>query len=146
MFLAAIWARPVGSWGAWLGYLLAASCPAMVEKLILVGNPPFQERYVNEITATRLNRLSEEEKSELKTLNELLKKPMTKDKNAFFESMGKIIDKAESLNPVQVQPNAIDARFDIYQKVWPQADELWRSGIFPSPILRFSVSGNTGLV
>ncbi|MDY7042547.1 MAG: alpha/beta hydrolase, partial [Chloroflexota bacterium] len=52
------------SWGAWLSFIVAARYPAIIEKLILVGSGPYEEKYVARLQETRLNRLSEGERTE----------------------------------------------------------------------------------
>lgn len=42
------------SWGAWLSVMVAAEHIAKVKRLILIGCPPFEEKYVPLITANRL--------------------------------------------------------------------------------------------
>ena len=34
------------SWGAWLSFMVAANCPTIVRKLVLVGSGPFEDKYV----------------------------------------------------------------------------------------------------
>ena len=46
------------SWGAWLGYLVAAQYPRLVKKLVLVSSGPYEERYaaIDEVRLSRLRR------------------------------------------------------------------------------------------
>lgn len=48
------------SWGAWLSVILTAEYPALVKKLILVGSGPFEEKYAEGISKTRLDRIGKE--------------------------------------------------------------------------------------
>ena len=59
------------SWGAMLSYIFTATNPGYVKKLILVGSGVFDAAYAGEIAATRLNRLSTEERNTLQALNNL---------------------------------------------------------------------------
>ena len=52
------------SWGAWLGFILAARHPALVRKLVLVGSGPFEEAYAAGIMDIRLARLDPVEREE----------------------------------------------------------------------------------
>jgi len=52
------------SWGAWLSYIFATDYPAIVKKLILIGSGGYEEKYAAGIRETRLNRLSEEDRTE----------------------------------------------------------------------------------
>lgn len=47
------------SWGAMLSFICGALHPSLVKKLILVGSPPFEEKYATRILETRLGRLTE---------------------------------------------------------------------------------------
>jgi pimeloyl-ACP methyl ester carboxylesterase len=52
------------SWGAMVAYILTARYPSLVKKLILIGGGPFEEKYADNITPDRLNRLTEAERIE----------------------------------------------------------------------------------
>ncbi len=116
------------SWGAWLGFIFAAYYPSFVKKLILVGSGPYEERYAAEIIKTRLNRLSEEERTELQILEESLKNPIVKNKNTLFTRFGELFNKTDSCDPVDLKTESIKVQFDIYQSVWGEAVKLRQSG------------------
>jgi pimeloyl-ACP methyl ester carboxylesterase len=116
------------SWGAWLGFILAAKYPAIVNKLILVGSGVFEEKYAKKIQEIRLDRLSNEERSEIKSLLGILNNPLAKDKNRAFARYGEILLKADAYDPVTDEPVKVDCRFDIFQSVWRDAEELRKSG------------------
>ena len=65
------------SWGAWLSFIFAANYPSFVKKLILIGSGPYEEKYVARIRETRLNRLGEEDRTEVKSVIEILNNPTT---------------------------------------------------------------------
>ena len=75
------------SWGAWLGYLFTARYPALVQKLILVGCPPLEDRYVAQIQSTRLNRLTKDQRSELEEITVALDDPSTKNPDALLDRL-----------------------------------------------------------
>lgn len=50
------------SWGAWLSCFVADSCPSLVRKLILIGAPAFEEKYVPLLRENRLKRLTPDER------------------------------------------------------------------------------------
>jgi pimeloyl-ACP methyl ester carboxylesterase len=52
------------SWGAWLSCFVAANHPQLVRKLILIGAPAFEEKYVPLLRENRLKRLAPEEREE----------------------------------------------------------------------------------
>jgi pimeloyl-ACP methyl ester carboxylesterase len=116
------------SWGAWLGYILAARYSALVRKLILVGCPPLKDQYVARIHATRMSRLSKDEKRELDVITIALQDVSIKDQNTPLSRFGKIISKADSFDPLPPDAEEIPVQFDIHQRVWGAAAELRASG------------------
>ena len=116
------------SWGAWLAYIFAAHYPATVKKIILIGSGPFEEKYASEIPETRLNRLIEEEKAELCSLQDALNDPGNKNKNKIFKRIGEIISIADSFNPLPRIDEELFISYDIYRNVWEEALKLRKSG------------------
>ncbi|WP_455393021.1 alpha/beta fold hydrolase [[Eubacterium] cellulosolvens] len=116
------------SWGAMLGFILAAQYPSLVKKLILIGSGVYEERYASGIMEMRSNRLSEEEKLEVLTLMEKLNDPDVKDKDAIFARFGNLMSKADSFDPLTSDDEEQEFQFDVYQNVWKDAEELRRSG------------------
>ena len=116
------------SWGAWLSFIFAATYPDSVGKLILIGSGPFEEKYVAGIAETRLSRLSEEDRTEVKYLIDILDNPVVEDKNTVFSQLGALLSKADAYDPIAHEPEIIDCRFDVFQGVWQDAAELRSSG------------------
>jgi pimeloyl-ACP methyl ester carboxylesterase len=116
------------SWGAWLSFIFAANHPALVKKLILVGGGPFEQKYAAKIQETRMNRLDEEERMEFESIYEILDDPAVKDKSTAFERFGALFSKADTYDPIMNESEEMDFRFDIFQSVWKEAEELRRSG------------------
>ena len=119
------------SWGAWLSFIFSANYPAFVKKLILIGSGPYEEKYAAGIQETRLSRLSEEEREEVKSLIEVLSIPEVEDKEAIFARFGALFSKADAYNPIRsefAESEVIDYQFDVFQSVWKDAAELRRSG------------------
>lgn len=116
------------SWGAWLGFILAARYPELVEKLILVASGPIEESYAADITETRLRRLDDEDRAETHSLMEILNDLAPGDKNAAFARLGKLISKADSYDPMPYEDEALEYDFDVFQEVWGQASQLRMSG------------------
>jgi pimeloyl-ACP methyl ester carboxylesterase len=116
------------SWGAWLGFIFAANYPALIKKLILIGSGPFEEKYAARIQETRLNRLSEEERIEVKSLQEVLDNPSAEDKSAAFARYGALFSKADVYDPLEHESEVMDYRPDIFHSVWKDGVELRRSG------------------
>lgn len=119
------------SWGAWLSFLLAAHYPMFVEKLILVGCGPFEQKYAAEIRETRLKRLSDEEKAEVRSLLEFLNHSGDQGRQRALRRFGTLCSKADACDPLIVDSNETEdteIQIDIYQGVWTEAAELRRSG------------------
>lgn len=118
------------SWGAWLSYLLAAQEPQLVRKLILISSGPFEPDYADGIMTTRLSRMSEKERQRVEEIMSMLQRGGAS--RSVFEEFGAIIDRADSYRPI-VNEDADDldtSEFgpDIYERVWPEADAMRRSG------------------
>ena len=116
------------SWGAWLGLILAARCPDIVRKLILVGAGPFEEEYAAQLTEIRLGRLTGQERGEVHHLQLSLNDPNLRDKLSVFARFGRLMSKADSFDVVQEGRSAIEYHPDTYERVWSEAKELRRSG------------------
>jgi pimeloyl-ACP methyl ester carboxylesterase len=116
------------SWGAMLSFILAARYPPLVKKLILIGSGAYEEKYADNITKTRLSRLSEEEREEALCLMETLSDPTTLDKNTPMVRLGELISMADSFDPLPHRSEILECQHDIYQSVWEQATELRSSG------------------
>jgi pimeloyl-ACP methyl ester carboxylesterase len=116
------------SWGAWLSFIFAANYPAFVRKLILVGSGPFEEKYATKIQEIRLNRLSQEEKTEVKSLLDILENPTAKDKNSAFARFGELFSKADAYDPTLQESGVTDCDVDTFQAVWGEAAKLRKSG------------------
>lgn len=110
------------SWGAWLGFLLAARHPALAKKLILVSSGPFEEKYAAEVQRNRVNRLNWEEKGEVQDLQKKLDDPKA------FARFGEIMAGTDYYDPLPIKIEGVELRPDIYQKVWPEAKKLRKSG------------------
>ncbi len=116
------------SWGAMLGFMLAARYPALVKKLILVGSGVFKEQYAAGIEATRLSRLTDAEKNEADALVEALQDPATQDKNTPLARLGRLFTKADAYNPFTLDTENLEVQYDIHQRVWSEAAEFRRRG------------------
>jgi pimeloyl-ACP methyl ester carboxylesterase len=116
------------SWGAWLIFIFSATYPAFVKKLILIGSGPFEEKYSARIEGTRLNRLSEKERTEVESLIEVLYNPAAEGKSTAFARFGALFSKADAYDPITQESDVIDFKADIFQSVWKEAKELRRSG------------------
>ena len=116
------------SWGAWLSFIFAANYPALTKKLILIGSGPYEEKYAARIRETRLTRLSEEERTEVTSLMEVLDNPAVEDKSWAFARLGALFCKADAYDAIIYESEAVDCQVDIFQSVWKDAADLRRSG------------------
>jgi pimeloyl-ACP methyl ester carboxylesterase len=116
------------SWGAWLSMIFAARYPSFVKKLILVGSGPLEEKYALKITGTRFSRLSGEELREVTALTEALNDPGIAGKNKIFARFGKLMSKADTLDPLPGEGEEADMLEDVFRSVWAEAEEMRRSG------------------
>ncbi len=119
------------SWGAWLSFILTARYPALVKKLILVASGPFEEQYAAGILTTRLNRLAEEERAEVRSLMEVLGTPGTKTEPGLLARFGTLLSRADAYDPVEPEagePGQVECNSQIFQNVWPAASRMRRSG------------------
>lgn len=126
------------SWGAWLSFILAACYPDLVKRLVLVGSGPFQEKYAPLIMQTRLSRLSERERIEIRSIFAILDDPNIgkREKNGALASMGGLFRRTDAFDPIDTiecksrdsDYSIISCHADIYQSVWKEASHLRQTG------------------
>ena len=116
------------SWGAMLGYIFTARYPALVSKLIMVGSAVFDDRYAAGIQKTRLSRLDAEAKREVYSLVKELNDDTVGDKDRLLKRLGELFTKADAYDPVTLDTEVIEVRFDIHEGVWGDAMKLRGSG------------------
>jgi pimeloyl-ACP methyl ester carboxylesterase len=116
------------SWGAWLSLLVAARRPGLVRKVVLVGCPPFEQRYAEGLWAVRLARLDDDDRAEAEVLADALDDPDPADAGMLFARLGQLMVASDSVDPIALETDLVAAEFDTYRGVWPQAEELRRSG------------------
>jgi len=116
------------SWGAWLSFIFATKYPAFAKKLILIGSGPFEEKYASTIQQTRLSRLSEEERTQVESLLEILDNPSAGDKKTALARFGALFSKADAYDPILQESDVTDCDVGAFQGVWREASELRKSG------------------
>jgi pimeloyl-ACP methyl ester carboxylesterase len=119
------------SWGAWLSFIMTARYPYLVKKLILVGTPPFEDRYAYQVQATRLQRLDLHEQSEYHSILEGLKDPADSGKNHLLNRLRELTRKTDTLHPIEngsADPGEDKYNGAAFAAVWDQAAELRHSG------------------
>ena len=124
---AALPATLVGhSWGAWLSLLFAARHPDMVDKILLVGSPPLEERYVAAIDETRLARLTADQRREWRELSGSL--AAAHPQECLLARLAELAAVADTFDPIPGERNAVDVRPDLFRAVWHEAAEMRRDG------------------
>jgi pimeloyl-ACP methyl ester carboxylesterase len=116
------------SWGAMLGYIFTAENPSFVKKLILVGSGVFEDKYAAEIMPLRFSRLTDKEKEIFNSLNRTLKNKTTENKDEVFAQLGKLISRTDDFDPIPHKNETIAHQYDIYERVWKDAQEIRGSG------------------
>jgi pimeloyl-ACP methyl ester carboxylesterase len=121
------------SWGAWLSCLVAASYPRLVRKLILIGTPPFEEKYVHLIRENRLKRLRHDEQQQFTYLADMLSRAEPGEANVYLAPLGELAAKADSYDPIAIDvdlsiPTISERAGEIYAGVWPEAANMRRTG------------------
>lgn len=116
------------SWGAWLGFMLAARHPGLARKLILVGSGPFEERCAPVIMETRLQRLSTDEQLRVAALVESLDDPAAPGRRGKLKDLGAILSRADSYDPAYPDDETEDVQPGIYAAIMREALELRKSG------------------
>jgi pimeloyl-ACP methyl ester carboxylesterase len=116
------------SWGAMLGFIFAAGHPALVKKLILIGSGVFESHYAAEITQTRLDRFSEEQRETFFALAGILDAPAVEDKDEVLSQLGRLIEKVDTYDPLTLESEVLGCQYDVHQRVWRDAEVLRASG------------------
>jgi pimeloyl-ACP methyl ester carboxylesterase len=125
------------SWGAWLSYILAARHRDLGRRLILVSSGPFEEEYVAELEATRMGRLSAEEKTEFQSIVKALANAAAEDKDTQLARLGALASKTDSYDPILTESDGSDtvkASGDIFKGVWQEAAQMRKTG----PLLKLA--------
>jgi pimeloyl-ACP methyl ester carboxylesterase len=118
------------SWGAMLGLIFAARYPELVRKLVMVGSGVYEARYAVEIDRTRLERLSDEERRHLATLETALDDADVADKDALVAQIGLIMNRADTYDPLSPEPEEMQVSYECFQRVWQEASDLRARGGF----------------
>lgn len=116
------------SWGAWLTLILAAEHTEMVEKLILVGCGPLDDRDAGSVMKTRMARLGEEDRIKVAHLMNVLRDARGCDRNEAMARLGGLISRADSYDPMPHPNEVIQYQGDVFKKVWEQGASLRSSG------------------
>jgi pimeloyl-ACP methyl ester carboxylesterase len=116
------------SWGAILSFIVTAHNLGFIKKLILIGSGVYEEKYAESIMQTRLSRLSIREREKCSSMLADLNNPIIADKSAIFKKLGKMIEKADSYDPLSHDSDVIEYQYEMFDSVWPDARKLRASG------------------
>ena len=116
------------SWGAWLGFIIAARHPDLVRKLILVGSGGFEARHAEGPDLTRLSRLTPEQRDEVTQLREELVSGSDEAKKRAFARFGELFSRADAYDWIPHEREPIEYRPDIFLSVWPEAATMRAGG------------------
>jgi pimeloyl-ACP methyl ester carboxylesterase len=116
------------SWGATLSYLTAANFPDIVKKLILIGMPPLKTEDRPDLTPIWLERLSEKERVEFLSLEELVWDGVTEDKSKPMGRLFRLIAKADSYRPIPSKDDVLEYQLDINIAVGVELRKMMASG------------------
>jgi len=112
------------SWGAILGFILAAKYPSNVKKLILVSGGVFLKSYAGKINKIRLNRLSREDKEKFKSVMEALQDPFFANKDMLMLNLETLLYKTDTYKPLPFKSDVIEYQYNIFRDVWSDAERL----------------------
>jgi pimeloyl-ACP methyl ester carboxylesterase len=115
------------SWGAWLGFIFTSLYPGAVKKLIMIGAPPFEEKYAAGITETRLARLTTEERDWLLLAEEQIKAAPEK-KHSIMTRYIDLMIKADSFSLLTSDNSEMEFYPAVFYKVWEEAAQLRKNG------------------
>ena len=119
------------SWGAWLSYIVAATYPWLVSKLVLVGCGPFEHKYAERISATRSSRLTAGERAEYESIIDILDDPAGEGKPAAFARLGALASITDQYDPIVEPSDELELAGTpgkSFHSVLKEAQELRKSG------------------
>ncbi|MGV9173081.1 MAG: alpha/beta fold hydrolase [Promethearchaeia archaeon] len=115
------------SWGAWLSLLTAAEYPSLVNKVVIIGCAPFEEKYADQIFKTRLKRLNEREREEFRVAINALNNQSFYDISYPLKKLRKLTRKTDQYAPLNNR-ETIFLKKDVYNKVWKEAAVMRKTG------------------
>lgn len=124
------------SWGAWMVFVFASRYPALVKKLILVGNSHFVQKYTESILLERLKRLTVKERVKVLKLIDVITGEITGDKDKSMGQLGDLFANMDTYDALTIEkePEPLKVSEEINRKVWAEGETLritenyWRWG------------------
>lgn len=115
------------SWGAWLSIMYAAKYPDRVRKIILIGAPPFEEKYVHIVNETRLSRLNEKEKTEFILAREQLNN-ISSGTDSLTPGFISLLTRTDVFEALPNENITSDFSPAVYRNIWSEASDLRKTG------------------
>lgn len=99
------------SWGAWLGYLLAARYSSYLHgsKIILIGSGPYEEKYYQQLVDTRKSRMNKSQRELSEQLFIDLQNSDITSKENIIQSIGKLYYHIDQFDPVPFTSSEADS-------------------------------------
>lgn len=111
------------SWGAWLVALFAEKYPELIERIILIGSGPLEDKYVSEIGARRFENLSEEDGE---ILQRLIHNQATDED---MEKIPKVLEKSDNYCLENKDLHRVDKTdSQMHNIIWEEAAKLRTNG------------------
>jgi len=117
--------------GAWLSVFFTNKYPDSINKLILVGSGPFEEKYVEALDNTRKKRVTKKESEKYVSVLKRLNDPNIAVKDTLIARLGQLADKTDNYCIVESAIEFMDensADVGTYQSVWAEAAAMRKSG------------------
>jgi pimeloyl-ACP methyl ester carboxylesterase len=117
------------SWGATLGFIVAARFPELAGRLVLIGGGPFEEKYADNITPDRLARLSEDDRLEAIAMIDIIEgNAGDAEKDRAMARLAGLYARADAFDPLPHRDELLEVSEAINRKVWNEARQLRMSG------------------
>ena len=113
------------SWGSTLALITAARHPELVRKLILVCGASLEKKYRENLFVDKLNRLSDDERAEVFSLQEIAYGNSSGDKAASLARLFVIFSKADSYELIPYVDEVIEYQVDINRSVGIESHKLY---------------------
>ena len=113
------------SWGSTLALITAAQHPNLVRKLILVCGAPLEKKYRENLFIDKLNRLSDDERAEVFSLQEIVYGDIPGDKAASMARLFELFTEADSFELIPYTDEVIEYQVDINKSVGIESHKLY---------------------
>ena len=129
------------SWGAWLAILFAVNHPEFVSQIVLVGCPPFEERFAPQIMERRLARLSPDDAALFQSLLSELSGEGRSDQNVAMKQLEHLVEKSDNVDTFDIETDKTDlfpADGKMYSAVWSEAATMRRNSLLAKCLRKIS--------